>query len=312
MAYRKTTVIAEHKLREYMRDHTNVEASEYFGVSVSTIVRRLKKFDLHYEELKYGSSFTDLQQELITGSLLGDGKLERKRFGLGQTSSRKEYVEWMNAQLKPFSREIYFDKSKGFGGKGSWRFVTGDHSLFKELKDKWCPKNKKVVPRDIVLSPISFVHWVMQDGSNHQRKRSYRISTNGFSYSDVRFLIQILERDLSIKSTMNKERSYPTIHIGAYEYFKVVDILKPHVTWSCFNHKVDASKVAEKKNTNFGAGKLNMKKAQEIRSLRKKGKDLAHLADLFGVSVNSIRNVINNVTYRTKTYAGVSVIYNPD
>ena len=155
MSYRKTPVITEDELKEYMRDHTNAESAKYFGVSIRTIARKLQKFGFCYEELKYGCSFTDFQKEMLVGCLLGDGGLQRKRFQFGQKSSRKEYVKWLNDQLKPFSLDIYSDKSVGDDGKEyfSWRFVTGNHSLFKELRDKWYVKGIKTIPRKIVLTP---------------------------------------------------------------------------------------------------------------------------------------------------------------
>jgi transposase len=60
--------------------------------------------------------------------------------------------------------------------------------------------------------------------------------------------------------------------------------------------------------------KLNQEKADKIRSKYRKGKSMKGLSAEYDVTFAAISRIINNITYKTaeKTYAGVSVIYNPD
>lgn len=60
--------------------------------------------------------------------------------------------------------------------------------------------------------------------------------------------------------------------------------------------------------------KLNQTKASEIRFKYTRGKSMKDLSLEYKVTFAAISRVINNITYKTteKTYAGVSVIYNPD
>ena len=59
--------------------------------------------------------------------------------------------------------------------------------------------------------------------------------------------------------------------------------------------------------------KLNQHKADEIRSKHKDGKPIKELASEYDVTFAAISRVINNITYKKfKTYAKVTVSYNPD
>jgi len=304
------------KLAEFMKNHTNKEAAIYFSVSERTISRTLKKYNLSYYDLKYGDFDPSLfPTDAIVGSLLGDGMIDKtNRFRFGQTVSRKEYVAYIYDNLKPLSKNFFKETSKNKKTNKiyySWRMYTCRHNVFKCLREKWYPNGGKIIPRDLKLTPIIFAHWMVQDGSNNQSKKSFRLSTNCFKKDDVKFLIEILKRDLNIISTMNFQKEQPTIHIGAYEYLKTMSLLKPLVIWDCFKYKIDISKVAVKMNSNLGSCKLDLKKAKEIRRLYNKDFSMSKIADLFDVSVTSISNVINEKTYKSFDTAIVNVEYRP-
>tara|TARA_Y100000034_G_scaffold8039_2_gene8777 strand:- start:490 stop:1413 length:924 start_codon:yes stop_codon:yes gene_type:complete len=306
------TAIDIEKLTEFMRTHTNREAAKHFGVSQRTISRRLKKHGLTSSILKFGdTTLSEFQKDIIVGSLLGDAHIEKSRFKIGQAFRRKEYVEWIFENLNPFSKNMYEDKAKlGEKTYKFYRMYTSHHEIFRKIRDKWY-SDVKNVPLDLKLNDNIFLHWIMQDGTNNQSKKSFRISTNGFQEKEVNFLISILKRDLKIGATRNTEKGKPTIHIGAREYFKVVDILKPKMIWDCFDYKVDTSKIKIKSNEKLGAYKLNYEAAQEIRRLYNKDFTMKKIADLFDVTISTISNIVNNNSYKIKDTASVNVEYKP-
>ena len=63
-----------------------------------------------------------------------------------------------------------------------------------------------------------------------------------------------------------------------------------------------------------GRGKLNMKKAKEMRNKHSEGRSIKSLAKEYGVSFASASRAIQRITYddRKPDFAGVSVIYNPN
>lgn len=315
--------IYKEELEKYLINHTNVEAAQHFGKSIRSIARLRNKFGLTYESVKYGHiELNSLQKELLLASLLGDGTIEKQcaRFKFGQTIAKKEYVDWVYNILKPTSREPYLDTGKGchlLDGRSikpckSWRFYTIAHPYFRELRAKWYDGRIKRIPPDIALNAYILAHWIIQDGTNNQKKRSFTVYTNSFNEQDVLFLIEVLKRDLDISATLNFCKKKPVIYIGAYEYLKVIEIIRPHVFFDCFDYKIDTSQCVFKANKALGAGKLNKEKASEIRVLHRDGTSIPDLAKEFNVTENSIYNVLNNVTYYSKPdFATVSVVYNP-
>lgn len=305
------------ELALYLKNHTNVEAAGHFGVSIRTIARYVQLYGFNYEQLKYGHfpPLTRQQNDLITASLLGDGCISaRGRFSFKQKLQRKEYVLWLSEKLKPYSKDVSDETGirRGRSFTNS-KFLTAHHTCFKELRKKWYPVGRKMVPRDLVLTPEIFAHWHVQDGTNNQRKKSVRLATDGFCIEDVKFLIRCIERDFGLKPHFQlKKGKYPIIDIGAYDYNKAIQIVFPHITWGCFQYKISTQNVPVKKMINGGACKLNKKKAHEIRVLFTNDHvNVKGLAERYGVAVSSIYNVLNNQTYSEKDTANVSVVYNP-
>ena len=62
-----------------------------------------------------------------------------------------------------------------------------------------------------------------------------------------------------------------------------------------------------------GCGKLNMKKAREIRNKHATGASIKSLAKEYGVTFASVSRVLQHLTYddRKPDFAKISVIYNP-
>lgn len=294
-------------LRIFLLKHTNEEAAKHFGVGQRTIARRRKEFDLTHHKVRYNAKVTLQQTECLDGGMLGDGCVShlQHRFAIKQRLDRSEYIRYLFDLLLPFS--IYLKSTTRY-----CQLLTCTHPIFSQMRQRWYEGKQKIVPKDLVLTPRSFAHWFIEDGSNNQKKRSLLISTNCFRFQDAEFLVEILFRDLGIKATVNKQRNKPVLHIGAYEYFRTIELLKPFILWPCFSHKTDTSQVRIKRNPNMGT-KLNLHLAKEIRSLHLKNHTAKDLAKLYGVGLQSIYAVLNHITYKDPPVneAIISVIYNP-
>lgn len=301
------------ELHRLLKGSTSAEVAKVLSVSVRTISRWRAEYGLGYEYVHYSDypPLSDTQKEIMTACLLGDGCIDRRqnRFRFGQTESKMKYVQWIFKSLLPYSSCIKLNDGHG-SSKPSWRMCTTSNSLFKELRNKWYVNRSKVVPKDIILTPFILANWVVQGGSNNQGKRSFRISTESFAEADVLLLIEILERDLGIAATLNFKLGKPVIHVGAYQYFQFIEIIKPYITWDCFKYKTDTSLVKNKTNNNLGSCKLNVQLAKEIRYLFREGASVIDLSKMFVVTIRSIYNIVNNVTYREKETAEVNVVYN--
>jgi hypothetical protein len=256
------------------------------------------------------------QKELIFASLLGDASLDRfGRLKMKLKKTSEEYLLEVKTELHPFTtNEIMYEvshKPTRVKGKisnniedwnGEWceacLFYTPGFPYFKSLRKKWYPKGKKIVPRDLKVTPYILGHWFCQDGHNSQPRKSCILCTNSFTKNDVDFLIDEIELVTKIKPTIAYHKNKPIISFGARQYHDFLEIIKPHITAKCFQYKVDTSKVVETKK-GYGASKLSMEKAVKIRSLYATGEySQQKIGDMFGVSQAAIGRVVNNVTYK--------------
>lgn len=298
--------ISKDQLREYLREHTNTETAEYFGVCVKTIARWRVEYELSNEMVKHGDlpSLTAKQKNLLIASILGDGIIEKRcnRFKIGQRFSRREYMQWLHEQLQPYSRKIYED----VGGTKYCRMYTIAHSCFSKMRQEWY-KKVKIVPKDLELNEEIVAHWYVQNGINQQCQKTILIKVHSFSLANGKLLVQLLKKNLNIDSMLNDEMA---IVIGPECYSRFLNIVRKWVNFDCFRCKLDESKTAKDK----AFAKLNLEKARQIRTLYNKGKTVLELANKYNVTSKSIYNVLNQITYHEnrKEVAEITMIYNPD
>ncbi len=121
-----------------------------------------------------GFILTDYTQQVIEGGLLGDAHLciSNKESPICSPAFRKrnkfqDHVEFAENELGCKGRT---KKSDVF------TFQTLTHDSLREIYNRWYPENNnyvKIVPLDFKLTPISLLHWFLDDGSTSWRKRKY-------------------------------------------------------------------------------------------------------------------------------------------
>jgi len=94
---------------------------------------------------------------------------------------------------------------------------------------------KKIVPKDICLSPECVLNWYLGDGNFDRFYNHIRISTDGFFRSDVVFLSELLSDVIDIKCSLGK-RSMITIcnRVGVSKFF---DYIGSCNIPNCYNRK---------------------------------------------------------------------------
>jgi len=142
---------------------------------------------------------------VLDGLLLSDGSVVLKRFSCGSTC--KEFLDYLASFLVCYGGSgVIEGEAVNKGRKKSNSLLTASHPDFEFLRAKWYygEGEKKKVPRDLVLTPLTLKVWYYGDGSIVRVKSSnsctLRLSTDGFDVDDVEFLVDILKRDLDIES----------------------------------------------------------------------------------------------------------------
>lgn len=174
---------------------------------------------------QYRHNYCKLTEEAIAwlnGELLGDGYMS-SQFSVSArfrySSKYLEYIEYVVKMLGSFGIEQ--------SGRTHERITKWGHGYACQsrryvdlypLKKSWYPEPacKKVVPRNITLTPITCRQWYIGDGClhhGHKGRPSITLYTNAFSTQDVKWLIKQLWK-IGVLAT--KRSSNNTIGISTH------------------------------------------------------------------------------------------------
>jgi len=138
--------------------------------------------------------------EFIQGSLLGDGYLEKhgngSRLCLQQESSNKSYLLWSHKFLSVrgyCNPNIPIIQTR-IGNKGKLRYVlrikTWTFSSLNYLHDEFYLNNKKILPQNLIISPLMLAIWIKDDGN--RSGKALKLCTNNFTFEECLKLKEIL------------------------------------------------------------------------------------------------------------------------
>ncbi len=222
---------------------------------------------LAFEQYHYESFENKNQNDIIVGSLLGDGWINKNHgknnclFSKKQEIFKKDYLDWMAEQMGCFFKEVRpltaVTRAKNINNivvhhncdayLSAYCLDTFKHPIFTALEKKWYARDSssdyvyntkgqriKIIPKDLVLSPLSFAVWLADDGS--LVKHRVEICTDSFTQKEVKFLTDVIKRDLNINSTISKRNR---IYISAKEYSKVIGFILPYFQqWPSLYYKI--------------------------------------------------------------------------
>lgn len=264
--------------------------------------------------------FTEMQKQIIDGSLLGDASIwtnfknPNKKFTKAQSKldnigcDKCSYMDWHMKEFKEFSSSVKPNSFKGINNKiyNKYTFTTHMDKLWNDVEKRWYIVNLdnnnnnikriKIVPKDLVLTPLTLCIWHMDDGCNNPKDANIELNTQGFSVEDIDFLIDRLDKDLNIKSHKKKDRNNQfKIYVGRESYFDFIEMIKPHVEWDCFQYKIDTSAYNKKphKGEDHSLSILTESKVKEIFKLSDSGLPQKDIAKKIGVSKANISLILS-------------------
>jgi hypothetical protein len=205
-------------------------------------------------------TLTPTQQEILTGSLLGDGHLSRPKGHSAQSNLRieravkdEQYLLWEAQAFAEFLNPgsvYYCDIPDRRTGKvyHQVRLNTARTLIFGDYRRRWYADGgagAKQVPDGIQLTPLSIAIWIADDGyvqcskgyRESIRGREYptsllvRIATNSFRLDEVNRLRAIIEQLYGIKSTIETQQGdqhyirFGSVH--ARELLRLIDPVFP-------------------------------------------------------------------------------------
>ncbi|MBA7579118.1 hypothetical protein ES695_09260 [Candidatus Atribacteria bacterium 1244-E10-H5-B2] len=194
------------------------EIASIYNVGMSTIKRWLEKYNIQVRSSGEGMHIRkgnncDLSQEAIewiNGELLGDGCLRNRHnwsAGVNYSSKHFEYINYISDTLEPFGikqsgkiRKIFMDYKYKYI---LYTYKSCDYEELLPIYKKWYPEGKKIIPKDIKLTPLTCRQWYIGDGcliNGKNRNPHISLATCGFIISDVEYLIKQLN-ELGFKAT---------------------------------------------------------------------------------------------------------------
>ncbi len=174
------------------------------------------------KELKETLTLSQLQRDVLIGTVLGDGCLKISRSGkaaqlqICHSYSSKEYVMWK----KEIFANWVFSEPKYHAINNSLIFRTLSHPLIFEYMKVFYNGKQRVVPRGILKllkSPLSLAVWFMDDGNGYLNRNALRISTYAFGLEGNLLLKSCLRINFDINTNLHKDSKGYQLYITSFD-----------------------------------------------------------------------------------------------
>ena len=248
---------------------------------------------------------TNIQLEVINGALLGDGhltKAEKRNSQFSYTSKIKSHVEYVfnylndyitNEDIKKYS---YFDKRTN---KTYTRYSarTQLNITFTKLKNLWYCNNIKIIPNNIILTPLTCLIWYLGDGSLNHNDKFIKLSTNCFTYEELNEIIIPQMKIFNAKLTKTDKNQYfiyiPHLKVKQFlDYIGECPFEEYKYKWNYIeykNKKYENNEVKNHKNL-----------VPEFIKLYKEGFTYYAIAKKYNIEPNAVKYyLIKNNLYRS-------------
>lgn len=148
------------------------------GCGNVTILRWLRKFDISIRTRSEGTflanknslNLSDELSDLLDGELLGDGHagmMGPRSARYCHTSQYKEYLIWLSKTFADLGIEQSGKINKYWGEDYEtfvYKYTSRSYPELVPTRQRFYPEGKKIVPKDLILTPIMARHWFLGDG----------------------------------------------------------------------------------------------------------------------------------------------------
>ena len=153
---------------------------------------------------------TTLQEEVLIGSMLGDGSLELAktstypRLKIDRQITDKDYLLWEHSIFENLCSKYgimerrYYDKRYD---KTYYHIIMRTRAVpaFLPYYEQWYPEGKKIVPENLKLTPMILAVLLADDGCivrNGKRSLTLKISVEGFGKAGAGLISRLLSETL--------------------------------------------------------------------------------------------------------------------
>lgn len=171
---------------------TQRDIARHYGFNVATIENFFKRNNIPtrncsavYKRYKNVPDFSAQEMEILDGIMLADGHIDPQIHG-GRLTYGCKFRETL-FDIEKSLPSLTFSNHWQSKITNCWHFKSrGNPHLLRE-HSRWYPEKKKIVPKDVRITPLSCYWWMIGDGY----VSNYRIflCTDSFSVLDNNFLI---------------------------------------------------------------------------------------------------------------------------
>jgi len=217
--------------REWMNEHYIGLEESMFAIarearcSSETIWKWLHKFDIPtrtpseaiFLARRNHLDFSDKLSDLLEGELLGDGCITMTGFrsaSYSHSSKYRDYLIWLSEIFASLGigqvgkiNKYWIEKYDTF----SYKYTSRSYPELVPMREKWYPdgSRKKIVPKDLILTPIMSRQWFIGDGNLHNQvgaRPDISFYTNDFDKPSINHLLKEL-RSKGFKVTYRPARN---------------------------------------------------------------------------------------------------------
>jgi hypothetical protein len=224
-------------LTENYNEFSSQEISKVIGKSKSAVLSKawklgLKK-DLTRKSTKSIKNINGLPkevQQILIGSLLGDGTLEKCKknssFYEAHCLNQESYARWKAEKLSLLNPHIFYSYKNNL--KESVRFHTKTFLVLNQYRNTFYPLGKKHVTKEILnqLEPLGLAVWIMDDGTYDYNGNRINIATEHLSYEEHLLMKEWFENKFNISPLIYKHKNQFFISFGVKETKKLIEIIK--------------------------------------------------------------------------------------
>jgi recombination protein RecA len=181
-------------------------------------------------------SLTETQQSIVIGSLLGDGAMRCKANALLEINhclEQQEYVDWKYRSLADLVSTPPKAR-RGNGSRWAYRFTTRSLPSLTPYFRSFYEEGRKLVPA-VSITPLSLAVWFMDDGS--KTHRALYLNTQQFNLASQGRLVELLQDQWNIKSTLNRDKTYFRLRIAVESVSRFKSLVDPYLL-PMFRYKI--------------------------------------------------------------------------
>jgi hypothetical protein len=211
---------------------TQREIAIHYGCDVTCIENFFKRngistrnYSSLYKEYNKILDFSNREMEILDGIMLADGHIDPQVHG-GRLTYGCKFRETL-FDIEKSLPSLKFSNHWQSKITNCWHFKSRGNPYLLREHSRWYPEKKKIVPKDVRITPLSCYWWMIGDG--YSGKCRVELATNGFMKEDNEFLCKKLKEIDILNAYATKNN---TIYLRLRDSQKFLHYIKNEVSIS--------------------------------------------------------------------------------